>query len=278
MLRQATRLPNALNFFLRTPAQLIPHHTVNEDSAAPLDFPALVSHHFDATTSSALRNSLQSGVSLNDLLIRDLFLAIRDFRKRQRPPNSNSWLRLMIPINLRQPSQYRTSAANMVGAVFLDRRGSGMSDPERLLRELRNEMDQIKRLELGHLFNFSLFAQRLVPGALKRAARPKRCCVTAVFTNIGRVLTRCPLPKVEGRWRAGNVVLLNTEVAAPIARNVCASFGANWYAGQLTMSLHYDSRVLSRTAAQTMIGIFARRIEISAGVRTAETPEPLGVA
>lgn len=267
---QAARLPNVLSFFSRTPATLVPHRTVHDNGSAPHDFPALISHHFDKTTSAALKDKLQPGVLLNDLLTRDLFLAIRDFRKQQRTGKHNSWLRLMIPTNLRQPAQHRASAANMIGAVFLDRRASGMSDPDAMLREIRNEMDQIKRLELGHLFNLSLIAQGLVPGALKRAARPKRCCVTAVFTNIGRVLTRCPIPKVDGRLRAGNVVLLTTEAAAPITRNVCASFGVTWYAGRLTISLHYDSRALSSTAAEKMIDTFAKRIENSAGIRNAE--------
>lgn len=70
--------------------------------------------------------------------------------------------------------------------------GIAMSDPELLLDGIQREMNQIKRLELGHLFSFALRPQRLVPGALRRAARPGRCCVTAVFTNIGRVLACCP--------------------------------------------------------------------------------------
>jgi hypothetical protein len=164
--------------------------------------------------------------------------------------------------------------------------GIAMSDPELLLDGIQREMNQIKRLELGHLFSFALRPQRLVPGALRRAARPGRCCVTAVFTNIGRVLARCPgvlswravlarcpLPCVDGRWQAGNVVLLATEVAAPIARNVCASFGVTSYAGRLSLSLHYDARVLSPSAAKTLLSMFARKVETSAGVRTNETLE-----
>lgn len=278
VLNQAARLPHVWNFFARTPAQLVPHDTCDNNAAAPEQFPGLISQHFDTATSKALRNSLELGVTLNDLLMRDLFLTIRDFRKLKRTGDKNHWLRLMIPTNLRQPAQYRAPAANTIGAVFLDRRASGMDDHERLLHGIRNEMDQVKQLELGHLFDFSLFAQSLVPGVLRRAAHPKRCCVTAVFTNIGRVLTRCALPRVDGRWQSGNVVLLTTEAAAPIARNVCASFSATWYAGGLSLSLHYDQRAMSPSAANILLGMLTQRVEISAGVRGTETQEPVPTA
>jgi hypothetical protein len=273
LFHQAARLPHAFNFFARTPAQLVPHQPQEYEGEAPSNFPALIAHHFDTTTSAAIRDSLKTGVTVNDVLMRDLFLAIRGFRRTQGIENNLSWLRLMIPTSLRRASQFRASAANMIGAVFLDRRGLGMSDPELLLDGIQREMNQIKRLELGHLFSFALRPQRLVPGALRRAARPGRCCVTAVFTNIGRVLERCPLPCIDGRWQAGNVVLLATEVAAPIARNVCASFGVTSYAGRLSLSLHYDARVLSPSAAKTLLSMFARKVETSAGVRTNETLE-----
>ena len=275
MLQQAARLPSVWNFFARTPAQLVPHEARAFEDAAPQMYPAVGAYQFDTTTSTALKSRLSSGVTMNDVLTRDLFLAMRDFRRQQRVASDHSWLRLMVPTSLRRPEQYRSSAANMIGSVFLERRGPGMQHPEELLQGLQRELAQIKRLKLGYLFNLSLYAQRQLPGGLRQAARPSRCQVSAVFTNIGRVFTSGPLPRVDGMWECGNVILESTEASAPIARNVCAAFSATWYANRLSLTLHHDPGVMSQTQADIMLNLFVRRVVTSAGGKESATAEQL---
>lgn len=270
-LQQVARLPSVWNFFTRTPSQLVPHQPGPVTDPPPRAFPDICAHHFDTQTSLALKAAVQDGTTLNDVLTRDLFLAMREFQKQQQYGNDTSWLRLMIPVSLRTVKQYRASAANMIGAVFLERRGLSMRSPKALLQGLQNELAQIKRLKLGHLFVFALAAQRCLPGGLRRAARPNRCQISAVFTNIGRVLTKGPDTSADGRWKCGNVVLECTEAAAPIARNVCSSFSAVWYANRLSLTLHHDARVFNAAGAERMLKLFVRQVEISAGVRELQT-------
>jgi len=268
VVRQTARLPNVWHFFRRTPPAMVPHQPRVREGTAPRAYPGLCSHHFDYELSSALRQSRADKATLLALLARDLFLAVRDFRRWQGNGGDAKWLRFMIPMNLRRKEQYRTPAANIMGAVFLERRGLDMRDPDRLLQGLRDEMSFIKRLQLGYLFLFALFAQRWLPGGLRNAAQPERCPVSAVFTNLGKVFTRCPLPHVGGKWQCGNVVLQSTETAAPIARNVCAAFAASWYANRLSITLHYDPGPMSASEGRQMLNFFVQRIQNSAFGRT----------
>jgi hypothetical protein len=263
--QQTVRLPSVWNFFRRTPLPVVPHERASCDGPVPQAYPQIFAHHFDYETSASIRGSLPSGGTVNDLLTRDLFLAMSDFRRQQRYQCVGSWLRLMIPVNLRRKSQYRVPAANIIGSVFLDRCAADMSDPDALLRGVRREMNLIKRLQLGYLFVYSLVIQRWLPGGLRLAARPKRNPVSAVFTNLGRVLGRSPLPRVDGRLQCGNVVLEHTEPAPPIARSMCAAFSASWYANRLSVTLHHDPRPISRRAGAELLNLFVRRIRMSAG-------------
>lgn len=272
--QQLARVPAVCNFFRRTPATLTHSQPLPFEAPAPKPFPTLFSFHFDKSTSAELRSQLRSGTTLNDLLTRDLFLALRDFRSAQKANDDSKWLRLMIPISLRRTEQFRASAANMIGAVFLDRRSIGMRNPDEMLRGIQREMDQIKRLKLGHLFNFALGAQRSLPGGLRSTARPSRCETSAVFTNIGRVLPGGPVSKIDGRWQCGNAVLMSTAAAAPITRNVSVSFSATWYANRLSLTLHADPRALSPQSAKSMLNLFVQHVQNSAGTRPTTAPKP----
>lgn len=266
--QQAARLPSVCCFFARTPLPLVSSSRKPPESPPPKYFPALHSHQFDVETSARIRSSLTARATLNDLLTRDLFLATSEFRRWQRLGSQSGLLRFMIPMNLRRVDQFRASAANMIGAIFLERTLRSLSDPGLLLQGIQRELDQAKRLKLGNLFNFALSSYRQIPGALKRAARTGRRQVSAVFTNIGRVLTSTPLPRIDGNWVCGNVVLRLTEPAAPITPDVATSFAAVWYANRLTLTLHSDSRVVTSEAAEKMLGLFVRRVRMSAGIES----------
>ena len=47
----------------------------------------------------------------------------------------------------------------------------------------------------------------LLPNGLRNSARKDQCTVSCIFTNLGRVLIRSPLPKHDGSLVAGDAVL-----------------------------------------------------------------------
>lgn len=95
------------------------------------------------------RHAKQTGSTLNDLLLRDLFLSFRDWMQATDSQRQGSTLRIGIPQNLRQDADNAMPAANRMGMVFLDRDFRLPVNPKDLLDGIRRETAQIKRWSLG---------------------------------------------------------------------------------------------------------------------------------
>ena len=90
-----------------------------------------------------------SQVTVNDWLLRDFFVAVDDFRARHQAAAARDWIRFSVPMNLRQAADSRLPAANVVSMIFLDRTPAQIADPAGLLRSIHEEMDLIRRRQLG---------------------------------------------------------------------------------------------------------------------------------
>jgi hypothetical protein len=262
--RQLVGLLGARQFLMRRPAPVIPHQASPNDSPLPREYPATLSHAFDRETTAAVRRAAtRQGVTPNDLLARDLFLALAEWRRRQNVADDDGWLRMMVPINLRTAADRRLPAAVVVGSVFLDRRGPDFADPDRLLRGIHAEMELIKRNRLGFTFVFSLAVCRRLLGGLEKKVRADKCTVSCVFTNVGTLFAEAPLPERDGRIMAGNLTLVDLDTVAPIHPYSCVTMIAGLYAGRLSITLHYDPRPLSQAQAADLLDVYARRIGVS---------------
>jgi NRPS condensation-like uncharacterized protein len=259
--KQAIGLQGVAQFVMRKPQPILPHERFDSADSSPAIFPAWNLHQFDEDTSNQIRSTAKRlAVTTNDLLARDLFLALREYRMTNAIGNDREWLRMMVPISLRTASHRRVSASNIVSSVFLDRRGHEIEDADRLLTSIHDEMELIKRLDLKYTFNFSLYANRFVPGGLRKTAAGHACNASVVFSNLGKILTRTSLPQSDGRLVAANVRLDNVLIAAPIAPYMTASFVAHWYANRLSITLHHDVRLIPESAAKQLLGMFVDRV------------------
>ena len=134
-------------FLTRRPVPLVPHRACPNDDLPPKGYPATLHYVFDEeSTIRGRRISQRLGVTLNDLLVRDLFLALAEWRSRQNIDNDGHWLRMVIPMNLRTAGDRLLPAANVVGNAFLDRRGPDFADADRLLRSIHKEMSLVNAL------------------------------------------------------------------------------------------------------------------------------------
>jgi hypothetical protein len=260
--RQLADVRDVRQFFTRTPSPLLPHRVLPDDDPPPAGFPATRTHLFTrAQTAGLYETARRLGVTVNDLLARDVFLALGEWRARHGAGDGDAWLRMMVPIDLRSPGDRLLSAANMVGSVFLDRRSRDFADPAKLLAGIAGELQDIKDNRLGLTFIYALRALGLLPDGLKNNARRDRCSVSSIFSNMGKVLRRCPLPKDNGRHVAGDAILEQIEGVAPIRPYNCVTFLANEYVGRLTMTLHYDPRPVGAAQADDLTATFARRVQ-----------------
>lgn len=260
--RQLIGLQGARQFIQRRPTPVVPHQVVPNDDQPPVNYPAAAHYRFTADETQALRQRAQANdVTTNDLFARNLFGALIEWRRRHAAPSATDqdWLRMMIPMNLRNPGDRELSAANVVSSVFLDRRGLDLADPDQLLRSIHEEMDLIKSNQLGLTFLFSLAVCRRLPGGLRQTARKDQCTVSCIFTNLGKIFVRTPVPRSHGRLVVGDLVLESCQIIAPLRPHNCVTFAAHQYAGRLAMTLHYDPRVLAASQAQELLDTFVRR-------------------
>lgn len=255
------RLRGAARFLLRSPAPIVPHQPVGDDDPLPAAYPAVLSGVLDRGELAHLRKvAARHGAWLNDLLARELFLALADWRTRWNIPNDDDWLRIMVPMNLRTPADHRLPAASLASFVCLDWRRRDGADPEPLLCGIHEQMSLAVDRQLGLTFVFFCGLLNLIPGGLKAHIRKPRCQVSTVLTNLGRTLAHSPLPRQAGRLVAGNVTLEGFDSVAPIRPYTCASFAATTYTNRLTITLHYDPRPLTRDQAADLLETFMRRL------------------
>ncbi|NLF70906.1 MAG: hypothetical protein GX575_17885 [Candidatus Anammoximicrobium sp.] len=250
-------LLRAYRFLRQSPVPLLDYEPGRDDEPAPAGFPAAKNFRFDAATTAQLRTAAKRRqATLNDLLCCDLLLVLRDFQQGAPPPRPDGWLRLAVPVDLRTQAQENMSAANQASMVFVTRRASVCTDAAGLLQSIHRELQQVKDLGLAHTFLRSLQIRQRLPGGLARSVRKTKCGSTAALTNVGETLENCPLPRLEGKLVAGNLVLDAADFLAPIRPLTCASVAACTCAGQLSVSLQYDPRALSGTAADRLFEAF----------------------
>jgi hypothetical protein len=268
-------LLGARQFLMRQPVPLQsqepgPPH-VEENSAAaelPAHYPANQSHQFSVVETArfvAAARRLQGTV--NDLLIRDVFLTLAAFRASRELAETDAWLRLTVPVNLRSADDQELPAANVVSMVFLDRNAADCADPASLLAGIGQEMRLIKRNRLGVTFPLSLQFARLLPDAMARLQKTLDqpvCRGTAVLSNLGRPFLEAPLSRCDGKLVAGKMTLEKIDFLPPVRPQTAAAWGVSTYADRLQVALHYDSRALTDTDADWIFQEGIRRLQESA--------------
>jgi NRPS condensation-like uncharacterized protein len=255
--RQLFGLAGARQFLMRTPKPLVPHPAQPDTAPLAPQYPASWTRQLDESQTAGLLAAARTlGVTLNDLLARELFVCLARWQQRYGRDGQQGWLRLCVPMSLRTPAQERLPAANAVGMVFLDRRVRDTAAPERLLASVHKEMQLLKRMQLGWTFVLSLGLCHRLPGGLERRCRRPRCMSTAVLTNLGVLFADGPLTEERGRLRIGDLSLERMDLLPPWRPLTCAAFTVWSYANRLCFTLHYDARVLAADAARELLDHF----------------------
>jgi hypothetical protein len=267
LLRAHKELAGALGvveYFVLRPVPLVPREGGSSEEIVQAERPASSAHTFTVSETERLRQTTkQLGCTVNDLLLRDLFLAIRAWMLQHDPDSEARWCRIMIPTNLRTPADASMPAANVVGMVFNDRRPRKLLSPRRLMKLLRTEMRFCKRWRLGLSMIHVIRLARRFRGGLPRLLRADRCLATAVLSNLGNLGGETVLPRRDGRMVAANVTLERVELLPPLRPKTHASFGAVSYAGRLTVTLTYDLRYFTRQGGRQLLDGFVQQIHTS---------------
>ncbi len=124
--------------------------------------------------------------TLNDYLACLVFEACDELRRDATSYDPAAWLRMMVPMSLRNGQSQQLSACNVVTCVFLDRTGRQISSQRELLPSIHDEMELIKRNRLGLIFIFSLWVRKVC--RLRGAAIALAGCAASSMPNLDRVL------------------------------------------------------------------------------------------
>ena len=263
-------------FFLRLPMSLRAPEDANEIGTDIHDtlVPELLTWRFEkAQFGRLLTTAKESGATLNDVMIRDFFLAMRAWNNLH-GGGQGAFLRILVPFNLRGPEHERLPVTNVMGLINIDRclKQIARLTPEALLEGVRSETQLLKRTRLPAAFMHAMAVGEIAMGSLERIFRTERCLTTAVLSNLGRIFTDTPLSCHGGKLLAGGLVVEAVDTAPPVRTGSGISCTLYTYAGQLSLTLLYDRRNFSSSVAAQLLERLVAQIAKTAGDTAREIP------
>jgi hypothetical protein len=262
MARHALELPRLWQFYKRRPVVMVSPLSQGETAPAG-DYPACFFYTFATEDSQRMhRAAHQAGTTLNSVLLRDIFLTLRDERPPGVSAGDHDILRVTMPVNVRTAADRTMPAANLVSLLCLDRALGQIHDEFALLTYIDAAIEHSQRDHGEWLLPAALRLMQHFPKQLSGVLRRKRFAGTTFLSNIGPALPHCHLPRTAGKLVAGNVTLEQVEFLPVLRDHHGVSFGATTYGGAITIGMHFDSRRVPRTQAAT---IFQRLVHQVAG-------------
>ncbi len=260
----------------KAPFPLATPHALPLDDSGTDQFPRFYTCTFDeADTKQIQMTAKRLGVSLNVLLLRDLFLILDQWNRRYSPDHRSRTIRIFIPINLRRPMHRRMPASNMVSLLLLNREANQLADPIRLLGNLQMQIEQTLRLRKFLAFLPALKLLGMFPGRLKALMQRTQCRASAVMSNLGVLGTRSPLLGLDRRLVSGGVILESVEVVLPLRPLTHAVFAALNYGGKLSLTLTYDRRWIDIAGGHELLESFVQQLKGSSAGFHGLTDQPV---
>jgi len=221
----------------------------------PAEYPAILCRNLtEAETQNVQQKAKQLGITINDLFLCSAFLAMKKWQEQHAADKREGHLRIAVPVNLRTPADEQMPAANIVSMTFLDRKVEKIQATQEFYQGVHKEIQHIKRYNLGWSFIRSLTIYRRVVGNFRKMMHPDRCWATATVTNLGRLFDDVPLPKREGRVQINDSLeLIGVTGSPPVRSSTAIGISVLTYADYMTISIHYDSAILTRCEAQSIL-------------------------
>lgn len=189
------------------------------------------------------RGQFHGQATLNDSLLSALFQSLAAHQMRNPPHNRETWLRIGVPIDMRDKQHSVPFACNCSSLVFLDQRIGSMQNQDELLHAVHSEMRHIKHHRLGCVFFDCLALAHSLPLAMWLAVSDQRCAVSAVASNLGAI---------EFSNRAG-FTIQKLDFLPPLRPGTTVAVGMSTYHTELSLALHYDGRLISAADAQLLL-------------------------
>jgi NRPS condensation-like uncharacterized protein len=208
----------------------------------------IVSERQQATQHTATRSLPPT---LNDWLLQAMFAAMAEHQTRIAPSSGTAWLRIGMPIDMRQPGERLASACNASSLVFIDRRVRQILDPNSdWAASVSRETQHIKRERLGVVFFDCLEVAHRLPLGMPLAVADRRCAVTSVVSNLGRLQFSKNAPFAIER----------IDFLPPLRPGTRLALGAATLDNRLSLTLHYDARHIAAGVATKLLNSVVERV------------------
>jgi hypothetical protein len=215
------------------------------------------------TVKSLRQKASARGVTLNDLLLHDLFVVVGKWQ-RHNGGRASDWLRVNVPVSLRAPGDRVLPATNRLSYGFLTRRLRDCRAGACLLQSIHAEMTKIRNKILALRFMGGVAVAGGVRGMLKWFLSRKRTYATIVFSNLGRVLNVKQLPRRQRRLVCGDVLLEQVSGVPPIRPLTRASIAVIAYADDMSVSLQGDLKYFDSAAVSALLESYVARLKQTA--------------
>ncbi len=251
--------------FFRHPAPLAAPADSNCDRTSD-DFPGFLSKSLDRAVAQQLRAVADThGATLNDLLLRDLFLAMQEWNKQQGAA-SRKRLGIMMPTDMRESEDCEMPAANLTSYTFLSRKAGRWGSPDELLATIQAETARIKSHRLGTKFMSAVNWLSRRSNLLPYVASRNICLATAVLSNAGDPSRRftAKFHRDAGRIVCGNLTLESITGVPPLRPKTHATFSISQYTRRLTVSLRCDPSCFAMKDTAALLELYIERLRRSA--------------
>jgi len=218
-------------------------------------------------SSQILRKCHEKQCTFNDVMLQAVWCAAKAWREKHADvaySGPRKWIRIAVPLDMRHKSQQDSPASNIVSMVFCDRQEKQINASDRFLRGVQKEMRCVKRFNLGFLLIEGMKDVIVTRGNLKSAVKMCDCWSSVVLTNLGPVFTQkqVPFPRnTQGKIQIGDLILEEVDSASPIRPQTNFSICCTTYAGEMQISMIYDTILMSRELADDFFSLVLEKME-----------------
>jgi hypothetical protein len=246
------------------PAKPLARAIPSSGRATPLGYPSTLTRTLSDSTQRALRHvARRCDVTVNDLLVRELLLAIRDWNQRHSSVKESDQISIMVPTNLRNLDHDHMPSANVMGLVAFQRSVSEMNQPEKLLESIKMESQFYKRWRYGAAALDGMKVLRWFPGALRLILNRRQAVSSAILSCVGdpslAIAGNFPVDK-DGHPILGNLVFTDLNATPPIRPHTHASFTTWHFGNKLRLGVRCDSAIFTQETAQELLDLYADRV------------------
>jgi hypothetical protein len=250
-------------WLIRNPVALVPRGARRESApalpASGLFFDSAHWHTFDHAEARLIRRAaMRKGVTMNDLLLREMFQTLHEWNAER----ERDFVRIALPVSTHVAAKGHSTAANGISYSFLTRRGRECVDPQPLMDGLLRENDAPTRRRRARAFLRILQMLEPIPGVLTLFMHSRRCFATAVFSNLGDIARHfgAEFPLADGRIVAGTLVLDEILGFPPIRPRTRAAFMVGRYAGRCRVCVRCDPAAFGADDVRGLLASYVRRL------------------